>query len=71
KSSTIQWTWPSFSTHEASSTSAKTSTIHWTWPSLSTHEAFSSPTTITTTRRPLGLTTWSSDLFDYQIGDEV
>ncbi|CAF3625173.1 unnamed protein product [Rotaria sp. Silwood1] len=71
KSSTIQWTWPSFSTHEASSTSTKTSTIHWTWPSLSTHGAFSSPTTITTTRRPLGLTTWSSDLFDYQIGDEV
>ena len=25
----------------------------------------------TTTRAPLGLTTWSADLFDYQIGDEV
>jgi hypothetical protein len=44
------------------------STIHWTWPPLSSESPASSTST---TRRPLGSTTWSSELYDYQIGDEV
>ncbi|CAF2795580.1 unnamed protein product [Rotaria sp. Silwood2] len=67
--STHHWTRPS-TTSQWSTSSTASSTITWTWPSLSTHESLSSTTT-TTTRRPLGLTTWSSDFFEYQIGDEV
>ncbi|CAF1402410.1 unnamed protein product [Rotaria sordida] len=69
-SSTIKWTWPSWSSH-GSSPSTTGSTNQWTWPSWSSHESSPSTTSTTTTRRPLGLTTWSSDFFEYQIGDEV
>ncbi|CAF0742985.1 unnamed protein product [Adineta ricciae] len=42
----------------------------WSTPTP-TNSASKFSTTTTTARPPLGLTTWSADLFDYQIGDEV
>lgn len=68
--STSPWTWPSTSTQESSPSTTR-STISWTWPSLSTGESSSSFSSSTTQRPPLGLTTWSFDFVDYQIGDEV
>ncbi|CAF4194654.1 unnamed protein product, partial [Adineta steineri] len=47
-----------------------TSSNQWTWPTLSSQESVI-PITTSTFRAPLGLTTWSSELFEYQIGDEV
>ncbi|CAF0837106.1 unnamed protein product [Adineta steineri] len=64
--SSNQWTWPSSS----SQGSVPTTTYHWTWPTLSSQESVT-PMTTSTFRAPLGLTTWSSELFEYQIGDEV
>ena len=66
--STSPWTWPSTTTQEPTSTTTR-STISWTWPSLSTRESSSSSSA--TQRPPLGLTTWSYDFVEYQIGDEV
>ena len=66
--STSQWTWPSTSTQESVPSTTR-STIPWTWPSLSTRDSSSSSST--TQRPPLGLTTWSFDFVEYQIGDEV
>jgi hypothetical protein len=78
--STISWTWPSLSSQGSppsttipkSTPSTTKSTISWTWPSLSSQGSLSSTArTSSTQRRPLGLTTWSSDFFEYQVGDEV
>jgi len=54
-----------------STLSTTISTIHWTWPSLTSQGSSSSTKAATTRRPPLGLTTWSSDFVEYQIGDEV
>jgi len=68
------------STRRTSTTTSSSTTSFTTqsgWPTSSTTtttgstDSTTTTTTESTTRRPLGLTTWSSDLFDYEIGDEV
>ena len=67
-SSTIHWTWPSLSSHAVTPSTTRP-TISWSWPPLSSQGTL--PSTTVTNRPSLGLTTWSSEFFEYQIGDEV
>ena len=61
-SSSSHWSW----------SSTTRSTNQWTWTSTAGQESTPSSSSSTTTQRPLlRLTTWSSELFDYQISDEV
>jgi hypothetical protein len=70
--SSNHWSWPS-TTSQWPTPSTTRSKIHWTWPSFSSQGSLPSTTATTTTtaRSSLGLTTWSSDLFEYKTGDEV